>query len=137
MSVWSALRAVDKALKVLALTEGAIAVRDRVLPNDQEEETMSEDRQRTPMEEIEVEAQNLVDKVKELLHQGNIRTLRIKDPKGRYLFEVPLTVGVLTGGIFAVAAPWMVALTALAGVVSNVKIEIVRSDEGDNDGDNA
>lgn len=133
MSVWSAFRAVDKALKVLALTEGAIAVRDRLLPSAEEEENMSENRQRTPMEEIEVEAQNLVDKVKELMHQGNIRTLRIKDPKGRYLFEVPLTVGVVTGGIFAITAPWMVALTALAGVVSNVKVEIVRDeDDGGN-----
>ncbi len=131
MSVWNAFRAVDKALKVLALAEGAIALGDRVLPSGQEEESMSEERQRTPMEEIEVEAQNLVDKVKELLRQGNIRTLRIKDPKGRYLFEVPLTVGVVAGGIFAMAAPWMVALTALAGVVSNVKIEIVRSEDGD------
>ncbi|MBN1564582.1 MAG: DUF4342 domain-containing protein [Anaerolineae bacterium] len=91
----------------------------------------------TIIEEIEVEARQAIKRVQELLHEGNIRTLRIKDKKGKYLLEIPLTIGVVAGGAFALSAPWMVALSALAGFLVDVKIEIVREVVADTDAEEA
>ncbi|MBP8974126.1 MAG: DUF4342 domain-containing protein [Anaerolineae bacterium] len=99
---------------------------------------MSEKNKRTVMEEIEVEGQQLVDRIKELLREGNVRRLRVKDAKGKYLLEVPLTFGVVAGGVFMLAAPTLMALGALAGLLANVRIEIVREvddDEGEAGGE--
>lgn len=97
---------------------------------------MSEENgKRTVFEEIEVEGRHLVERIKELLREGNVRRLRIKDAKGKYLLEVPLTVGVVASGVFMIAAPTLTALSALAGLVANVKIEIVRDVEDDDSGD--
>ncbi|MEP0763342.1 MAG: DUF4342 domain-containing protein [Chloroflexota bacterium] len=99
---------------------------------------MSEKNKRTVMEEIEVEGQQLVERIKELLREGNVRRLRVKDAKGKYLLEVPLTFGVVAGGVFMLAAPTLTALGALAGLLANVRIEIVREvdeDEGEGGGE--
>lgn len=103
--------------------------------DERREDATGEDRAspRTLVEEIEVEAEQLVKRVKELIRAGNVRTLRIKDAKGKYLIEVPLTVGVLAGGIFALAAPTAAALSAIAGLFAKVTIEVVREAEGDDE----
>lgn len=80
-------------------------------------------------EEIEVEGRQLIDRVKELIQEGNVRRLIIKDEEGKYLLEIPLTVGVVAGSILALAAPVMAALGALAALVARVKIEVQREDD--------
>lgn len=102
------------------MTDSGEPREDQVLDEEEREAP------RTFVEEIEVEAGELVKRVKELIREGNVRTLRIKDGKGKYLVEVPLTVGVLAGGVFALAAPAAAALSTVAGFVANVKIEVVR-----------
>lgn len=92
---------------------------------------MSEEKKRTVVEEFEVEGRQLVGRVRELIREGNVRRLRIKDARGKYLIEVPLTVGVVGGGVLVLAAPTLAALSALAGLVANVRIEIVREAEGE------
>ena len=136
MSIWNALGAVDKALKALSITERVVTLTeshpqpDPASADGEEEKAMSEDNEKqTIFEEIEVEGRHLVDRVRELLREGNVRTLRIKDGKDRYLLEIPLTVGVVAGGVMLMAAPTLAALSALAGLVTNVKIEIVRADD--------
>ncbi len=138
MSLWNALGAVDKALKALSITERVVTLTESQAQPDsapadlEEEKVMSEDNEKqTIFEEIEVEGRHLVDRVRELLREGNVRTLRIKDGKGRYLLEIPLTVGVVAGGVMLMAAPTLAALSALAGLVTNVKIEVVRVDDTD------
>ncbi len=69
--------------------------------------------------EYSVNGDALVSKVKELLHEGNIRRLIIKDEQGRILIEVPLTLGV----IGAVLLPVWAALGAIAALA--VKLTIV------------
>lgn len=49
-------------------------------------------------EEFKVEGEKLLSKSKELIHEGNIRRLIIKNEKGKTLLEVPLTIGVVVGG---------------------------------------
>lgn len=73
-------------------------------------------------EEYTVTADNLVDRVKELLHEGNVTRIIIKDMKGKELLEIPATIGVLG----AVIAPWLAALGVIAALATNCKIVVER-----------
>ena len=73
-------------------------------------------------EEFSVSASNLVDRVKELLHEGNVTRIIVKDEKGRVLLEIPATIGV----IGTVLAPWLAALGVIAVLVTNCKIVVER-----------
>jgi CBS domain-containing protein len=73
-------------------------------------------------EEYSVSADNLIERVKELLHEGNITRIIVKNEKGTVLFEIPATVGV----IGAVLVPWLAALGAIAALVTNCKIVVER-----------
>jgi hypothetical protein len=130
MVILDAFSAINKALKALTVTEKVLQMTDSGEEHNSEEAGMSgDDEKRTVSEEIEVQGQQLVERVKDLLHEGNVRKLIIKDAKGKYLLEVPLTVGVVAGGVLVLAAPVWVALGVLAGLVANAKIEIIREVE--------
>jgi len=73
-------------------------------------------------EEFSVSASNLVDRVKELLHEGNVTRIIVKDEKGKTLLEIPATVGV----IGTVLAPWLTALGVIAALVTNCRIVVER-----------
>jgi len=73
-------------------------------------------------EEFSVSASNLVDRVKELLHEGNVTRIIVKDEKGKPLLEIPATVGV----IGVVLAPWLTALGVIAALVTNCRIVVER-----------
>ncbi|WP_299860280.1 DUF4342 domain-containing protein [uncultured Hoeflea sp.] len=92
---------------------------------------------RTFTEEIEVMGSQLVQQIKDLFNQGNIRQLRIKKSNGDIMLETPLTVGVIAGGAVALAAPMLAILGAIAGFATRVRVEIVREVEGDDTADNA
>ena len=81
---------------------------------------------KTFTEEIEVMGNQLIEQVKELLKQGNVRQLRIKASDGDIVLETPLTFGVVAGGAMALAAPWLAILGAIAAFVTHVKVEVVR-----------
>lgn len=81
---------------------------------------------RTFTEEIEVMGNQLIEQVKELLAQGNVRQLRIKTSDGDIVLETPLTYGVVAGGAVALAAPWLAILGAIAAFVTHVNVEVVR-----------
>jgi hypothetical protein len=130
MVILDAFGAINKALKALTVTEKVLQMTDSGEEHDSEEAEMSgEDEKRTFSEEIEVQGRQLVERVRELLHEGNVRKLSIKDAKGKYLLEIPLTVGVVAGGMLVLTAPMMAALSALAGLVAKVKIEVIREVE--------
>ncbi len=73
-------------------------------------------------EEYTVTAANLVDRVKELLHEGNVTRVIIKDVNGKTLLEIPATIGV----IGVVLAPWLAALGVIAALVTNCRIVVER-----------
>ena len=73
-------------------------------------------------EEYTVTADNLVDRVKELLHEGNVTRIIIKDMKGKELLEIPATIGVLG----AVIVPWLAVLGVIAALATNCKIVVER-----------
>ena len=73
-------------------------------------------------EEFTVSSSNLVDRVGELLHEGNVTRVIVKDEKGKQLLEIPATVGV----IGVVMAPWLAALGVIAALVANCTIVVER-----------
>ena len=78
-----------------------------------------------------ITAGELVDTVKRLVQEGNVRRLIIKKPSGEPLLEIPLTAGVIVGGALAVIAPVLAALGALAALLAKVKVVIIRAEDDD------
>jgi hypothetical protein len=76
-------------------------------------------------EEHQVEGDDLVAKVKEIIHQGNVRRIIIKDDDGKTLIEVPLTLGV----VGAVLIPVWAAIGAIAALVTRCSIVVERVEE--------
>lgn len=82
----------------------------------------------TAFEEIKLAGNQLVDKVRELIEEGNVRRIVIK--KGdRTLFELPMTVGVGAGAAAVLVSPVLAALGAVAALVSDVTLEVEREVE--------
>jgi len=80
----------------------------------------------SPRERITVASGELVDRVKGLIAEGNVRRLIIRKPDGDILMEVPLTAGVAVGTALTLMAPVLAALGAMAALVAKVQVEIVR-----------
>jgi uncharacterized membrane protein YvbJ len=73
-------------------------------------------------EEFSVSSSTLVQRVKDLLHEGNVTRIIVKDDKGSLLLEIPATAGV----IGAVIVPWLAAFGVIAALVTNCKIVVER-----------
>lgn len=85
------------------------------------------------VEEIEVAGSDLVERVKEIVAEGNVRRLIIRNANNEVLLEVPLTPAVVVGGVATIWNPILAALGALAALIAKLKIEIVRVEEIDED----
>lgn len=81
---------------------------------------MADDRVWT--ERVKVQADALREKVEELLHEGNVRRIIVKNAEGQTVMELPLTFGI----VGAVAAPMIAAVGAMAGVAARWSLEIER-----------
>jgi Domain of unknown function (DUF4342) len=78
-------------------------------------------------EEYVVSGDKLVAKVKELIHESNIRRISLKDEQGKTLIEIPLTLGV----IGALLIPTWAAIGAIAALVVDLRIVVEKvKDEG-------
>lgn len=73
-------------------------------------------------ETFELKGEDLVRKVKELVHEGNVRRIIIEDKTGKTLIEFPLTFGV----VGAVLAPVLAAVGAVAALVAECSITVER-----------
>ena len=79
------------------------------------------------VEEFQVTGQQLLGSIKDLIHEGNIRRISIRNSKGVTLLEIPLVVGVAG----AVLVPVWAALGALAALVAKCTLVVERLDAGD------
>lgn len=77
-------------------------------------------------EEFKVSGDQVMEKVKELVREGNVRRVFIKNEKGDTLIEVPLTAGVAVSAITAAVAPGLVAVGAVAALLTQVTIGVER-----------
>lgn len=82
----------------------------------------------TIKERFTVSGDQLLGKVKQLIHKGNIRKVRIIH-NGKTLLEVPLTVGAPVAAVGIIAAPVLAALGAIAAMVTECTIEVERTDK--------
>jgi hypothetical protein len=78
-------------------------------------------------EEFHVNGEAIVSKIKELLHEGNIRRIIIKNEEGRTMIDIPLTFGV----VGALVAPQLAAIGAIAALLTRGTI-VVEKVEGKN-----
>ena len=76
----------------------------------------------THNETINVTDGHLVERVKDLIHEGNVRRLIIKDANGKPVIEVPVNVGV----VGFIVAPTIAAVGALAALATDYSIEVER-----------
>ena len=83
---------------------------------------MSEEQVRT--EEFEVSGDKLLAKIKELVHEGNIRRIAIKNEEGRILIDIPMTLGV----VGAILAPQLAAIGAIAALVTHCTIVVEKTE---------
>jgi uncharacterized membrane protein YvbJ len=71
-------------------------------------------------EEYSVDSDNLIERVKELLHEGNVTRIIVKNEAGEVLLEIPATIGV----IGVVLVPWLAALGAIAAIATKCRIVV-------------
>ncbi len=81
-------------------------------------------------ERFTVTGSNLVEKVKELVHQGNIRRVRLIH-KEKPLVDIPLSIGAPAAAVVVLAAPLLAALAAIAALVKECTIEVEKVEDTD------
>ncbi len=74
-------------------------------------------------EELQVMGEQLVSKVKELIHEGNVRRIIIKQ-EGHTIMEIPLSVGVVS----VLVAPVLAAIGAIGALIAQCSIEVIRTE---------
>jgi Domain of unknown function (DUF4342) len=79
---------------------------------------------KTRTEEFKLNGGEILDKIKEILHEGNIRRIMLKDESGKVFMEIPLTVGI----IGAALVPVLAAVGAIAALVSKLTIVVEKVD---------
>lgn len=79
-------------------------------------------------EKFTISGSELVDKIKQLIHEGNIRRVRVLH-EGRTVLEIPLSIGAPAAAITIIAAPVLAALGAFAALVTECTIEIEKIDQ--------
>ena len=87
---------------------------------------MSQEHGRDLTEELRVQGDALLGRVKELAHEGNVRRITIKDSQGKTLIEVPLTLGV----VGTLVAPVAAAVGAIAALAADYSIVVERRENG-------
>ena len=80
--------------------------------------------EKTHTEEFKVEGEKIIAKIKELLHEGNIRRVIIKDKDGKILMEIPVTIGV----VGVLIAPQLAALGAIAALLTEATIVVEKAE---------
>jgi hypothetical protein len=81
--------------------------------------------EKTFTEEFQVTGEELLDKIKELMHAGNIRRIIIRNQEGHTLIDIPLTFGV----VGALVAPQLAAIGAIAALLGNGSIVVEKTEE--------
>ena len=76
------------------------------------------------VEEIQVLGRDLVDKVKSLIHEGNVQRVIVKDESGHTYLEIPVTVA----AVGVLIAPLLAALGAISALVAKFTIVVVRNE---------
>ena len=80
--------------------------------------------QKFKTEEFRVEGEKLIAKIKELIHEGTIRRIIIKDKEGKTVMEIPMTFGV----VGVLIAPQLAAIGAIAALLTEATLVVEKAD---------
>ena len=80
---------------------------------------------KTAVEEVTVPSDDLIERVRALIHEGNVTRIIIKDEKSKTLLEIPATVGL----VGVLLAPWLAALGVVAALAAKCRIVVERREE--------
>jgi hypothetical protein len=83
------------------------------------------DQQKVTTEEIKAQGEQVVEKVKELIHQGNVRRISVKNEEGKTLVDIPLTLGV----VGALLVPQLAALGVVVALLGNCRLVVEKIEE--------
>lgn len=97
------------------------------MPKKQTESKQNAEETRT--EEFEISGDEVVAKIKELLHEGSVRRLIVQTNEGKTLFELPLSLGLAGAAAGVILAPVLTALGIAVAIMAKVKIRVQRSEE--------
>lgn len=90
--------------------------------NQQEAQANSNSSQETKQESFQINGEDLIKKIKELIHEGNVRRIIIKNKEGGTIMEFPLTFGV----VGAVIAPALAGIGAIAALIGECTLVVER-----------
>jgi hypothetical protein len=85
---------------------------------------MTEDK-KSWSEEFKINGGEVVDKIKELIHEGNIRRIILKNEEGKTLIEIPLTLGLVGAALM----PILAAVGAIAALVAKMTIVVEKGED--------
>ena len=86
---------------------------------------MNDHKETNQKEEFRVDGSQIIDKIKDLIHEGNIRRITLKNEEGKTLIEIPLTIGV----VGAALVPVLAAVGAIAALVAKLTIVVEKIEE--------
>ena len=90
-----------------------------------------DDRKKTTWtENVELVGDELVSFVKRLAAEGKVQRIRVTEPDGDIVVDMPLTLGAIAGSAVVLAAPLLAILGVLAVFLTKVRLEIVRNGDG-------
>jgi hypothetical protein len=91
-------------------------------------DTKTDAKEKVSAEELKISGDVLVTKIKELIAQGNVRRIIIKNEEGHTLIEIPMTVGVIGSVISAVLFPVVAAVGVIGAMVAHLTVVIERQE---------
>ena len=91
-------------------------------------ETKTDPKEKITAEEFKISGDVLVAKIKELIAQGNVRRIIIKNEEGHTLIEIPMTIGVIGSVISTALFPVVVALGVIGAMVAHLTVVIERQE---------
>jgi hypothetical protein len=81
-------------------------------------------KERFRTEEFRVDGEKLIGRIKELIHEGNIRRIIIKDKEGKIVMEIPMTLGV----VGVLVAPQLAAIGAIAALLTEATVVVEKAE---------
>ena len=103
------------------------ATKESITEADNATKAVSEEiSEKVTTEEFKVNGEAIVTKVKEIIREGNIRRIIIKNDEDKTLLEIPLTVGVVGGLLLPAPAALLAALGTIGALIANLSITVER-----------
>jgi hypothetical protein len=100
-----------------------MTVKSKITPEGEEEVSMDE--QKVTTEEIKVQGEQVMAKLKDLVRQGNIRRISVKNEEGKTLVDIPLTLGV----VGALLLPQFAAVAVIVALLGNCRLVVEKTGE--------